>query len=638
MSDSRPYSKTRRQLLAAAFSTSAAAPAMAGLSGGSTQPAANTIRDRGGVGTLDLSSATGSSKIGNGGESVADSFAALQLADYEALRAYAGPRTSVYVAGALSTSQPSGIAGWFFRDGTVPAPLDNNGTIIVARNGVAWRRERSGITEVDWFGAFGKKNSAPAIQAALDAVDLSGGGYIGLRENAVYLTPSGLTWDTTRVGIEGRGAYLWASSMTAGGVLLTPTQSRLDVNERTGAGYAHPVRNLRCRGPGYGVPALCVKMMDETAAATNVGNIFEGCTFQAWAREILMGAGSFFNLFERCSFQIVNASGSDTSTMPGIIIAVGENSGERNVFRGCMFGGRRHIFAQYNGNADTYFYDCSFDFCQENFMIVSGGTVSVIGGHTEAFAEVGPWYKVSGAETVISFSNHQLTISENKTNIFSNKTLRSPFYSDASCTNGGIVLNGINVRSGSAPVPVFLIDGLGRASTNNATYGKFSGRMLSSFYENQLTYGDFESPNWSADWVLTGTPPPSRSTAVKAHAGIGCLRLAQKPSDPAPVATATFIAKAGDLFVSEFYYKTHNINGTGAIFYITGNYVDKNGNDLAGQALLTTSLDTPEWTVRRFGSQACAPKGTRAFTMRITMFGATSGVPEAFVDSITITK
>lgn len=68
---------------------------------------------------------------------------ALQLADYDALRAYTGTRNAVYVASA-------GIAGEFLR---VATGTDNGGTIIVASNGIIWSRVYSGPVDVRWWGA-----------------------------------------------------------------------------------------------------------------------------------------------------------------------------------------------------------------------------------------------------------------------------------------------------------------------------------------------------------------------------------------------------------------------------------------------------------------------------------------------------
>lgn len=103
----------------------------------------------------DLAAPTGASKIGVGSETVENALNALQLADYTALRAYAGPRKSVYVTGYLGTAAPSGIAGMFVRDDSDTTTADNGGTVIVAGNGKRWKRQYSGAPLIDWFGTKG---------------------------------------------------------------------------------------------------------------------------------------------------------------------------------------------------------------------------------------------------------------------------------------------------------------------------------------------------------------------------------------------------------------------------------------------------------------------------------------------------
>jgi hypothetical protein len=123
-----------------------------------------------------LAATSGSTNIGNGTETVADSLNALQLADYTALRAYAGPRKSVYVTGYLSTAAPSGIAGMFVRDDSDTTTADNGGTVIVATNGKRWKRPFTGYPSVLWFGA--KGGDAVADTAGFAAARLATTGAI----------------------------------------------------------------------------------------------------------------------------------------------------------------------------------------------------------------------------------------------------------------------------------------------------------------------------------------------------------------------------------------------------------------------------------------------------------------------------
>jgi len=112
----------------------------------------NTIYDRDDITISDLSASNGSEMIGNGGETVAQSFNALQLADYGALRAYVGPRKSVYVTGYLTSASPSGIAGMFVPDPSDSTSTDNGGTTIVSSNGMRWKRQYDGFVQAEWFG------------------------------------------------------------------------------------------------------------------------------------------------------------------------------------------------------------------------------------------------------------------------------------------------------------------------------------------------------------------------------------------------------------------------------------------------------------------------------------------------------
>ncbi len=97
--------------------------------------------------------------------------AAKSVADYAALRTYTGNEKHLYVTGYLATAKPSGIAGVFVRDDSDTTSADNGGTVIVSANGKRWKRTYSGGVNVNWFGARGIANAAPAFHAALAAAN-----------------------------------------------------------------------------------------------------------------------------------------------------------------------------------------------------------------------------------------------------------------------------------------------------------------------------------------------------------------------------------------------------------------------------------------------------------------------------------
>lgn len=129
-------------------------------------------RPSSGVGNLgfELSSSAGSAAIGNGGETVAQSFNALQLPDYSALQAYVGPRRCVYVTGYMGLAAPPAVAGMFVADPSDTTSASNGGTIFVAANGVRWKRQYTGGVDVRWWGAKfdNVTDDQPAIQACIN--------------------------------------------------------------------------------------------------------------------------------------------------------------------------------------------------------------------------------------------------------------------------------------------------------------------------------------------------------------------------------------------------------------------------------------------------------------------------------------
>ncbi|GEM_PF-5499700 len=141
-----------------------------------------------GVVGADLADSSGASLVGNGGETVAQSLDSLQLPDYAALRAYRGPRKSVYVTGV-------GIAGPFRRRliGEATA-VDNNGTVIVGQ--FAWDRVFDGAVNVQWFGAKGDSTSCvTAMRAAMAYLVSRGGGTLFIPDGVYLLDEAALISD-----------------------------------------------------------------------------------------------------------------------------------------------------------------------------------------------------------------------------------------------------------------------------------------------------------------------------------------------------------------------------------------------------------------------------------------------------------
>lgn len=545
---------------------------------------------------------------------------ALQLADYAALRSYTGSRNIVYLAG-------DGIAGTFRR---ALSGTDNGGTVIVANNGVIWSRIYSGAIEVDWFGAYGVTDSKASIMSAIAAAQsIPHGGTIAFRAGATYRLLSGLTWNSTLVGANGRGAFIDCTNAPAGTIVLAPTQYGIDDNERVGAAQMHPWENFIFRGPGYAATTVVwLRINAPETEAVNAGTTFRSNTVQSFAVDIQLQRGAFFTTFTLCDFQGVNGSGVDT-TKP-IQVSAGVNNGERTTFDNCLMGNRNFLFDQTNPNADTLFLNCSLNFPGQNIATVSGGMVTFIGCHTEGLSDIDRWIQVSGQDSLVNITKHQLVINADKNNF-------SPFYSDPSCTRGGIIINGLKVNSQA--VRTYLVDGMGRAKVSDITQSNGSVATIASLYLNLLSYPSFESPNYTADWTLLGTTPPARTNAITPHSGT--WSLAFTPAPGAPLTTAAYAqvdCRPGDFAALEFWYTTATLTGTGGTFAVEGQFVDKSGVVIGtAQGILATQANVGTWTKVSAGSDIAAPAGTNGFRMYVSLFGASSGTPKGYLDSVAIT-
>lgn len=116
-----------------------------------------------------LASIIGSTLVGNGGETVAQSFDAMQMASFSVLRAYSGTRKAVRICSLLT-------GGLFTSDPLDTTSPDDNAMVIVDANGMRWKRQYDGEISAWWFGAdpTGVNDSLAALTAFYAYCDRQG--------------------------------------------------------------------------------------------------------------------------------------------------------------------------------------------------------------------------------------------------------------------------------------------------------------------------------------------------------------------------------------------------------------------------------------------------------------------------------
>lgn len=547
----------------------------------------------------------------------------LQLPDYAALRAYKDDQKMVYVTGYLATAAPSGIAGSFTRDDSDTTSADNGGTIIIDSLGRRWKRAISDNFYFEWFGVTfdGVTDDHTALQATLTAAGaLTSARVSAQSRSGTAKSSAGLTWDVSRVAVDFNGKQIDFSGMAAGN-MISFTQSEMDPNLRPLKAHAHPLSNFIFIGPGMAVTAVtCFNLADTGAPNTLSGLAINNGAVLNCANDVVFGAGAFCNTFYKVNFNRT----AGVATTYSVTAPPATNAGERNEFIACKWTNRDLVFNQSNPNATTYFSSCSLDYFSARAITVSGGSVFINHGHVESNTDADYWFSVTNQSAALHLAGVQL-------NLLGNKTAFALFYSDASVTHGGVILDDVTLST-SSPFTAPLIGGTGRAVVG--TFNNLANTTLPVIgqYLNALANGDFESANALSEWTLSGAPAPSRSNTV-AHAGAYSLKFAGAPGN-SPAASKTMAARAGQHFSGELYYQATGLTGSSGTFYIEVDWLDSGGNVLSSNAALAITNDVAAWTRQVLTMAAPAPKGTANLRVAINIFGVAAGAPTAYIDDV----
>ena len=224
---------------------------------------------------------------------VKDDLDALQLPDYAALRAYKGPRKSVFVTGA-------GIAGMFVRDDTDTASADNGGTVIVAGD-KRFKRVFDGTVDVRWFGVTGAGTdeagafNAAATFAALSRIPLCMAGLTIRYGGGFYCTTAGarVIWRNGGVkltdGAKASAAFIISGSNCVDIRGMAFDGNRLNVSQNNAGlfvveGVKHvrfddiSINDLRRYGINVGGTTGCENVHVSRVRATDIGVQSEGAS------------------------------------------------------------------------------------------------------------------------------------------------------------------------------------------------------------------------------------------------------------------------------------------------------------------------------------------------------------------------
>jgi hypothetical protein len=207
----------------------------------------------------------------------------------------------------------------------------------------------------------------------------------------------------------------------------------------------------------------------------------------------------------------------------------------------------------------------------------------------------------------------------------------SPFYADASATNGGILIRDLNVLA-PHPWSTPLIAGTGRAQASGLTHYANSARPPISAFSNLLAHGGFEDPDWRAEWNISDPEHVRRITTV-AYSGNAALEIT---GTPGMTRQATFCrpAQPGDYVSGELYYQTSAVAGSGGTFYVRIAFLDLGGKPIIGNAVIAATGDTASWQRLALFLVDPAPHGTAQCELLISIFGVNINTPKAVIDDV----
>jgi hypothetical protein len=478
------------------------------------------------------------------------------------------------------------------------------------------------VNPVD-FGATldGVTDDTAAFQAALDYVTTNfSAGMVVVPSGKNIKLNGGLVVDTNKVGMNWGGAIVDCSGFGNAVSLFTIIQSASDVNRRPALNRAHPISGLVAIGPGKTTFNRFALLDDSATTNTIAGVTFRDGGCWGWATGVYLGVGCFFTTFENWDFAAV--AGSDM----GVCIDLPQsfNSGEKNTFINCRFGQSDVYLNQYNGNADTHFIACSFNFAA-HMMGISGGIVYLNDCHIEGDTDTDYWFSLFNSNTALILNSCNITVAKPKMR-------KEIFYCDFTVTHGGVVLSNTALAMGTS-YPLAMVGGEGRTQASNFLNYAVGAQPVISSALLAHAYSDFENVNWANEWILGGDTPPFRSNINPFVPAGHSLRFAGLPGQNNS-AVSIFDCHPGQYVSINLMASVTGYEASGT-FYATWSFLDKAGVVLIGGSGMEIK-DNLVYSRFEFGNIPSAPRGTCSVRLAISFFGVSGGTPFGDIDNVSM--
>jgi len=443
-----------------------------------------------------------------------------------------------------------------------------------------------------------------------------------------YKISNKLTMDVNYTAIAGQGFVIDASAITSGEALLI-----IGTKYPTYRNTMTAVNGLELVGQSQAYPGYPTSSEISAAKSKNtIGIKFDGVGTAGASHVNLFntnvygfGTGVQYNNHAYLITMFnsdVHWCGTSVEMPSGLT-----DYGERITFVSCSFYNSITLVKQSNSDGSMKFVTCSFDYQSGRAFHLTGGRVTLIGGHIEAKHDDNYFWYIEGQGALLQFIGVEIVVPSEKGNT-SNYELG---YVHANTALGGLQMTNCFLSIPSYKKQ-FLIAGEGRVMIKDLVTNQLDKKFSISKSLNRLRDGSFKDNNSLLDWTVEkGTPVID---AITYYAGTSSLKL--NSSDGTGVILNKEVAcSPNELVTTSMYIKTENLAANSKMFYVQRRYLDGKGNVLHDA---TESINTDfDWKLYTFQDFILAPPGTEKFQLRLST-GATNPVCTVWVDEVYVTK